>query len=128
MDLLHRWPERSTAIVIPERELHISYGALRQQVAAAADAFVGAGVLPGQRIAMALPNGLEMIVCVLGASLAGTAAPLNPGLHREEFAFYLADAAAALLIVRSGGADDARRAAADLGVPTMTAGVSGEGT
>ncbi|HYX29670.1 MAG TPA: acyl--CoA ligase [Pyrinomonadaceae bacterium] len=70
----------------------------------------------GDRIAMALPNGLEIIACFLAAATVGTAAPLNPAYTREEFKFYLEDTRARALIVPATGADQARSAATDLGV------------
>ena len=54
-----------------------------------------------------------MIVSFLAASIAGTAAPLNPAYKIEEFRFYLDDTNAAALIVPKGGAEQARLAAGD---------------
>src|SRR5439155_1580123 len=79
--------------------------------------FTSAGIEPGYRVAMALPNGLETIVCFLAASIAGTAAPLNAAYRHDEFAFYLEDTDAKLLILPPDGADEARRAAAEKNVP-----------
>ena len=59
-----------------------------------------------------LPNGAEVIIAFLGAAVAATAAPLNPGYTEDEFRFYLEDTAARALIVPPGGAEAARRAAA----------------
>ena len=50
------------------------------------------------RVAMALPNGMDAIVAFLAAAAAGTAAPLNPGYKFEEFCFYLADTRAKVLM------------------------------
>jgi acyl-CoA synthetase (AMP-forming)/AMP-acid ligase II len=103
----------------------VSYDQLREQVSAVADAFASAGIEPGDRIAMSLPNGLHMIVCFLAASIAGTAAPLNPNYRYEEFLFFLQDTNAKLLVVPPQGADEARRAAAVQKVPVITAEVKG---
>ena len=46
-----------------------------------AEALAAAGIGRGDRVGIALPNGLPMIVAFLAASMAGTAAPLNPGLQ-----------------------------------------------
>jgi acyl-CoA synthetase (AMP-forming)/AMP-acid ligase II len=48
-------------------------------------------------------------VSFLGASIAGTAAPLNPAYPYEEFLFFLKDTNAKFLLCPRGGADDARR-------------------
>jgi acyl-CoA synthetase (AMP-forming)/AMP-acid ligase II len=119
LDLLEAIPGSRTAVVIPDGGARITYDDLRRQVQAAADCFASAGVERGDRVAMALPNGLHTIVCFLGASLAGTAAPLNPGYREEEFKFYIEDTNARLLVVPSEGAEAARRAVGDQ-VPVVT--------
>jgi acyl-CoA synthetase (AMP-forming)/AMP-acid ligase II len=62
---------------------------------------------------MAVPNSLSTIVCFLAASMAGTAAPLNPGYKEDEFRFYLEDTAARVLVLPPDGLDEARKAAGD---------------
>src|SRR5206468_11303486 len=113
LDLLERIPGQRTAIVVPEQDIRVTYGALRDQVMAVAEALAAAGVTRGERVGIALPNGLPMIVSFLAASMAGTAAPLNPSYKEEEFRFYLDDTAARVLILPPDGAEDARRAAGD---------------
>jgi len=113
MDLIGRAPSTATAVALPEQHLKITYGELRDQVHAVAGQLAAAGIRRGDRIGIALPNGLPMIVSFLAASMAGTAAPLNPGYKEEEFRFYLEDTAAKVLILPPDGAEDARRAAAD---------------
>ncbi len=77
-------------------------------------------------MALALPNGLDAIVAFLAAAAAGTAAPLNPGYKFEEFVFYLADTRAKLLMLPREGADDARRAAEQAGIPVVTPEISAD--
>jgi hypothetical protein len=67
---------------------------------------------------LALPNGIATIVSSLAASVAGTAAPLNPGYTEEEFRFYLDDTNAKALLLPPEGIDEARRAAGS--VPILT--------
>jgi acyl-CoA synthetase (AMP-forming)/AMP-acid ligase II len=100
---------------------------LRRQVSGAAAAFTGAGIERGHRIAIALPNGPAVIVSFLAASIAGTAAPLNPAYRYEEFCFYLEDTDARLLVLPPEGAEEARRAAADRKIPVVTAETSSSG-
>src|SRR5204863_8191220 len=102
-----------TAVVIPEQNIRITYAGLRDQVESLAGALAGAGIGRGDRVGIALPNGLPVIVSFLAASLAGTAAPLNPSYKEEEFRFYLDDTAARVLILPRHGADEARRAAGE---------------
>ena len=112
-DLIQKIPADRTAIILPEPNLRISYGAFRDQVVALAEALAAAGIERGDRVAIALPNGLPMIVSFLAASMAGTAAPLNPAYKEDEFRFYLEDTDARVLILPPDGADEARRAAGD---------------
>jgi oxalate---CoA ligase len=115
-----------TAVVLPESGFAVSYGQLRSQVAEVADILASAGIGPGDRVAMALPNSLDTIVCFLAASIAGTAAPLNPGYRFDEFVFYLEDTNAKVFILPPD-ADDARRAAAERKVPVLTSTVVAPG-
>src|SRR3972149_7150476 len=110
IDLFDSVPGSDTAIALPEEGVKVSYDSLRRQVTAVADVLASAGISRGDRVAMALPNGLPGIVCFLAASVAGTAAPLNPGYREEEFRFYLADTHARLLLVPPAGAVGGRRA------------------
>ena len=122
LDLIRPIPSERTAIIIPETGLRVTYGALRTQVEAVANALAGAGITRGARVGMALPNGLPTIVAFLAASMAGTAAPLNPSYKEDEFKFFLEDTDARVLLVPPSGApaeDAARRAAGDR-IPVLT--------
>jgi acyl-CoA synthetase (AMP-forming)/AMP-acid ligase II len=126
-DLLVAIPAGKTAVIIPEQNIRISYGQLRDQVMALAEALTAAGVNRGDRVGMALPNGLPMIVSFLAASVAGTAAPLNPAYKEDEFRFFLEDTNARVLILPPGGAEDARKAAGDR-VPVLSIAMDASGT
>jgi acyl-CoA synthetase (AMP-forming)/AMP-acid ligase II len=127
IELLTHGPTEKTAIVLPERNIRISYGALRAHVEAVAEHLAGAGVNRGDRVGMALPNGLPMIVSLLAAAVAGTAAPLNPLYKEDEFRFFLADTDPRVLILPREGNDAARRAAGDR-VPILTIDMDASGT
>ena len=120
-------PAQRTAVIVPDLDLRVTYGALRSQIESVADALASAGIGRGDRVGIALPNGLPMIVAFLAASVAGTAAPLNPAYKEEEFRFYLDDTDARLLIVPPDGAEAARRAAGDR-VPIAPIEVDSAGT
>jgi acyl-CoA synthetase (AMP-forming)/AMP-acid ligase II len=92
-----------------------------------AGALHGKGISRGDRVAIALPNGLEAVVAFLAASVAGTAAPLNPGYKFEEFCFYLEDTRAKILIAPPEDLGEARRAATQSGIPTLALEVSDSG-
>jgi acyl-CoA synthetase (AMP-forming)/AMP-acid ligase II len=120
LELLQAPPADSTAVVLPESGIRVTYRSLRDQVTMMADALAALGVRRGDRIATVLPNGLPAIVSFLAASVGGTAAPLNPGYREDEFLFYLEDTAAKILLVPADGGADARQAAARCGVPVYS--------
>src|SRR5712692_9007293 len=112
-ELLENGDPSRIAISIAGGGPAVTYDQLRQQVDALAGQLSRLGLGGGDRIAMALPNGLEVIASFLAASTVGTAAPLNPAYTRDEFKFYLEDTSARALILPSNGADEARAAAGD---------------
>src|SRR6476659_3699515 len=126
LGLFEHVPADKTAIILPDHAIRVSYGSLRTQVQALAEQLAAAGIEPGDRIGIALPNGLPMIVSFLAASMAGTAAPLNPAYKEEEFRFYLEDTSARSMIVPPDGAE-AARAAASGRAKLLTAEVSDAG-
>ena len=113
LDLLTGHPPSRLAIRIAGHGPSVTYGQLQQQVTSLAHELKRLGINPGDRIAMALPNGLEAIVAFLAASTVGTAAPLNPAYKYDEFRFYLADTFARALIVPANAMPAAREAATD---------------
>jgi acyl-CoA synthetase (AMP-forming)/AMP-acid ligase II len=126
LDLLERGPAEKIAIVLPEQHVRITYAELLRQVRAVAEQLASANIKRGDRVGIALPNGLPMIVSFLAAAAAGTAAPLNPAYREDEFRFYLEDTDARALILPPEGAEEARRVAGDR-VPIFTADVDAAG-
>ena len=126
-DFLDRAPCRAAAIVLPEQNITITYGHLREQVKAVAEQLAAAGVRRGDRVATSLTNGLPVIVSFLAAGVAGTAAPLNPAYKEDDFRFYLDDTAAKVFLLPPDGAEDARKAAGDK-VPIITIDMDASGT
>src|SRR5438105_4261484 len=64
------------ALVAPERPT-LTYGQLRANVVSLAAQLNTIGLGQGDRIAIAMPNGPDMVLAYCGTTLAGTAAPLN---------------------------------------------------
>ncbi len=126
LDVLH-FADSHTAVIVPELGIRVTYESLRQQVLAMADALASAGIRPGDRVAIALPNGLPAIVSFLAASIAGTAAPLNPAYPYEEFLFFLSDTNARVLLCPLIGAEFARSAAADRKIPILSLEMTDQG-
>jgi acyl-CoA synthetase (AMP-forming)/AMP-acid ligase II len=116
LEVIAAAPAQSTAIVLPEAGIRVTYKQLRDQVAEMADTLATLGIGRGDRVATVLGNGLPAIVSFLAASVAGTAAPLNPGYREDEVSFCLDDTAAKVLLC-SAGATAALKAAQARGVP-----------
>lgn len=99
------------ALIVPEGGPTVSYGSLANQVEQLAATLHNLGIGRGDRVAMALPNGLEVITTFFAVTAAAaTAAPLNSAYTTEEFRFYLEDIEAKALIVPPGGGEHARAA------------------
>jgi acyl-CoA synthetase (AMP-forming)/AMP-acid ligase II len=96
LDLLAGADEQP-ALVAPGHAA-LTYRQLRANVAELAARLNGFGLGRGDRIAIAMGNGPEVIVTFLAAAMCGTAAPLNPKYKQEEFAFYYEDIYARALI------------------------------
>jgi len=105
----------------------VTYGDLGIQVDRLARQLNKLGLGRGDRIAMALGNGLEMVVSFLASATAATAAPLNPAYKYDEFKFYIQDTRARALILPSGELPEARRAAGEAGVPIIETESDSEG-
>lgn len=123
--LLDKIPAERTALIQPDLNVRLSYGELRRQVQDVAESLAAFGIQRGDRVGMAIPNGIATIVSFLAASVAGTAAPLNPGYKEDEFRFYLDDTNAKVLLLPPEGIDEARQAAGS--VPILTVDTSPEG-
>ena len=126
LDVLH-FADSHTAVIVPELGIRVTYDSLRQQVLDMANALASAGIRRGDAVAIALPNGLPAIVSFLAASIAGTAAPLNPAYPYEEFLFFLGDTNARILLCPPVGAEFARSAAADRKIPVFSVEMSDKG-
>jgi acyl-CoA synthetase (AMP-forming)/AMP-acid ligase II len=127
LELIQVSPAERTAIIIPEPGIRVSYRSLRDQVQKMADDLASIGIKTGDRVATVLPNGLPAIVSFIAASIAGTAAPLNPGYREDELNFYLEDTGAKVLLVPSDGAEAARKAAETRGIPVYALQMSDQG-
>jgi acyl-CoA synthetase (AMP-forming)/AMP-acid ligase II len=84
-----------------------------------------AGLKPGDRVAICLPDGIDMASVLLGVSAVAASAPLNPAYSEREFDFYLADLEAKALLIPRGSGGAARRSAEKLGLAVLE--LEGEG-
>ncbi|WP_163573232.1 AMP-binding protein [Fodinicola feengrottensis] len=96
-EVAHRSPDQA-ALTFGEQSL--TWAQLDAAVDAAAAAFTGElDLRAGDRVAIALPNGLDFPVAYFGALRAGlTALPVNPSYTGRELSWILTDSAASALI------------------------------
>jgi acyl-CoA synthetase (AMP-forming)/AMP-acid ligase II len=98
------------ALIAPEKP-SLTYAQMRANVVALAAQLNEMGLGQGDRIAIAMGNGPEMVLAYCGTTLCGTAAPLNPNYKQDEFAFYFEDTDAKALITLPGTLPAAHAAA-----------------
>ncbi len=140
-DLLRRVartaPDR---LAVVDDRTRLDYAQLDQRTTGAALALLGAGLQPGDRVALQLGTGTDLVALYLGALRAGlVAVPMNPSYTAPEVEHLLTDsgaalhldeaAAAALLAGADAGGDDrdplGDRGGEELAVLLYTSGTSG---
>jgi acyl-CoA synthetase (AMP-forming)/AMP-acid ligase II len=114
------------AFVCPDDGVSLTFSALAERVDDLAGRLAALGLARGERVALALPNGPEIVQLLLAAgALGAAAAPLNPAYTADEFAFYLEDVAPRLLLLPEGELTAARAVAGDVPVVEVAAGQDG---
>ena len=101
------------ALVVPDSGQVLTYAQTAARVEALAQRLADLGVRRGERVALALPNGPDVVLLLLAVTrLGAAAAPLNPAYTQPEFEFFLADIAPRLMLIPATGAAAASAAAA----------------
>jgi oxalate---CoA ligase len=119
MDLISRDDEHPALIASEEEEV-LTYRDLRAAIDHIAHSLGGAGIGPGDPVAMVMPNSPEFVVTFLGILGAGAAAaPLNPSYTEPEYVAYLEDIAPKAIVYRSEPALIAHRAAKALRIAEL---------
>jgi long-chain acyl-CoA synthetase len=104
----------------------LTWDELDRRAAQCAGALAARGVRPGDRVALALPNGWEFAVAFLGVlRLGATVAPINPRLTGHELAAITADLAPALTVTALPGAGAGRRPCSAAVAPALILYTSG---
>ena len=121
LELLRGHAERAPgrpAVLAPGR-LPTSYEDLARHVQAMTEELRARGIGADDRVVVALPNGPDLAVAVLGTIAAAQCAPLAIDHPRAQFARELTNLNARAVLVQRGTDTDAREAAADVGVPII---------
>ncbi len=109
----------SAVLLSPGRE-PLGGAALRESIAALARQMTEAGLKPGDALAMALPDGPELLANAAAAAAVAACAPLNPDLLEAELEAQLRRLAPRALLAPPESA--ARRAGERLGIPLFEPG------
>jgi oxalate---CoA ligase len=126
LDLLTA-PAAALALVEPAGGERTTYGELRATADRLAGGLATAGTVPGDAVAMSLPNGPEIVAAFLGVVAAGAAAaPLNPAYTTDEFHAYLDDLRPRAMLFLRGEESPARAACEALGIQQLE--LTGEST
>ncbi|MGH3397227.1 MAG: AMP-binding protein [Streptosporangiaceae bacterium] len=126
--LLDRGEPSHPAFVVPEDGEELTYAQVADRVETLAQRLAGAGVRRGDRVALALPNGPDFVLLLLGIiALGAAAAPLNPAYTQSEFGFFLADIAPRLFLIPASRPAEAGAAAAATGTTVLAVRASGDG-
>jgi acyl-CoA synthetase (AMP-forming)/AMP-acid ligase II len=104
------------ALVAAERSL--SHAELLASARGVSTWLASKGLAPGARVAIVQRDGPWAAVMLLGVSYAHAAAPLNPNLSAEDYAFVTSDFGVAAVVAQEGVFDEARLAA--FAVPVLS--------
>ncbi len=109
---------QAPAILSPGKAA-LSFQELSHQLQSTALQLSWLGIRPGDRVAVALPNGPEMATAFLAISAVCACAPLNPAYPLDEFRFSMSDLHVKALVAIPGNENPARKAAAALEIPVV---------
>jgi len=120
-DFLRRSVDRSPdSVAILEPSATATYYQLYRLANQAANALLAAGVKRGDRVVLALDDGIESVACYFGAMNAGAAAvPLPPGALNDRLGRAVQDCSPAAAVVNHATAHDPAARAALLAVPAV---------
>jgi acyl-CoA synthetase (AMP-forming)/AMP-acid ligase II/acyl carrier protein/SAM-dependent methyltransferase len=113
----------SPAILAPGRTT-LTYESLFRQVERTGKALAATGIARRSRVAIALPNGPELAVALLGAASYATAAPLNPATEEQSCSDLLRSLRVKAVIVPDRASSPVMRAAHEQGLQIVRLGYS----
>jgi acyl-CoA synthetase (AMP-forming)/AMP-acid ligase II len=106
----------------------LTYAQVASRVEALAQRLASLTVRRGDRVALALPNGPDVVLLLLAiTALGAAAAPLNPAYTEAEFCFFLGDISPRLLLIPASGSAAASAAAVTAGTTLVGVRPDGDG-
>ena len=100
----------------------LSYAELREAAGRMSTLLAAAGVEPGDRVGIMLPNVPAFPIAFYGALAAGAVVvPMNPLFKSREIGYYLGDSGARVLLAWHTAAGEAAKGAADAGAQVLVA-------
>ncbi len=101
-------------------DLVLTYSQLREAAGQVTSLLISAGIAPGDRVGLMLPNIPAFPIAFYGALGAGAVVvPMNPLLKSREVAYYLGDSGAKAMFAWHGAAGEAAKGAADAGAQVI---------
>jgi long-chain acyl-CoA synthetase len=102
-------------------DLVLTYRQLHDGAARVTSLLLAAGIEPGDRVGLMLPNVPAFPIAFYGALGAGAVVvPMNPLLKGREVAYYLGDSGAKVIFAWNAAAGEAAKGAADAGAQLIT--------
>jgi long-chain acyl-CoA synthetase len=102
-------------------DLVLTYAQLREAAGRMSRLLSSAGIEPGDRVGLMLPNVPAFPIAFYGALAAGAVVvPMNPLLKSREVGYYLSDSGARVVLAARAAAGEAAKGAADAGAQAIT--------
>ena len=101
--LLDTGHDSDAALIVGEAGKVVVFDELRSRVHALAETLAARGVARGDRVALVIPDGPNLVQLLFAINALGaSAAPLNPAYKHDEYAFYLDDLEPRFLLLPEG--------------------------
>ena len=102
-------------------DLVLTYAQWREAAGRMSTLLASAGIEPGDRVGLMLPNVPAFPIAFYGALTAGAVVvPMNPLLKSREVGYYLTDSGARVVLAAQAAAGEAAKGAADAGARAIT--------
>lgn len=126
METIPSWVEywamrqpKAVAILSPDGR-SLTYAQLCEQILHIVLQLKSAHLKRNDRVALVLPNDLDLAVAILSTAAYATAVPVNPSLKSTELRSYFEVTKTKSVLLADQGMEEARKVAAEAGLPVIT--------